>query len=71
MNLEEVLNKAIEKAVKEAILRAHPVGSYFISDEGTNPDVVLFGSYGGGVLHGKESEVGFSMVKAMLNPQVL
>lgn len=48
MNLEEVLNKAIEKAVKEAILRAHPVGSYFISDEGTNPDVVLFGSYGGG-----------------------
>lgn len=70
MNLEEVLNKAIEKAVKEAILRAHPVGSYFISDEGTNSDVVLFGSYGG-VLHGKESEVGFSMVKAILNPQVL
>lgn len=53
MNLEEVLNKAIEKAVKEAILRAHPVGSYFISDEGTNPDVVLFGSYGGGYFMGK------------------
>lgn len=65
------IKELIEKAGQVAVLKAHPVGSYFISDEGTNPDVVLFGSYGGGVLHGKESEVGFSMVKAILNPQVL
>lgn len=48
MNLEQVLNKAIERAVKEATLRAYPVGSYFISDDGTNPDVILFGANGGG-----------------------
>ena len=44
-NLEEVINKAVEKSVKEAILAAHPVGSFYISDNDTNPAEV----FGGGV----------------------
>lgn len=42
-NLEEVINKAVEKSVKEAILAAHPVGSFYISDNDTNPAEVFGG----------------------------
>lgn len=45
-NLEEVINKAVEKSVKEAILAAHPVGSYYFSDDDTDPSIILGG--GGG-----------------------
>lgn len=45
MNLEEVINKAVEKSVKEAILAAHPVGSFYFSDNDANPAEV----FGGGV----------------------
>lgn len=44
-NLEEVINKAVEKSVKEAILAAHPVGSFYFSDNDANPAEV----FGGGV----------------------
>lgn len=44
-NLEEVINKAVEKSVKEAILAAHPVGSFYFSDNDTNPAEV----FGGGM----------------------
>ena len=44
-NLEEVINKAVEKSVKEAILAAHPVGSFYISDNDTSPAEI----FGGGV----------------------
>ena len=43
INLEEVINKAVEKSVKEAILAAHPVGSYYFSDDDTNPSLILGG----------------------------
>ena len=44
-NLEEVINKAVEKSVKEAILAAHPVGSFYFSDNDANPAEV----FGGGM----------------------
>lgn len=43
MNLEEVINKAVEKSVKEAILKAHPIGSYYFSDDDTDPSLILGG----------------------------
>ena len=45
-NLEEVINKAVEKSVKEAILAAHPVGSFYFSDNDANPAEVFGGGYG-------------------------
>lgn len=42
-NLEEVINKAVEKSVKEAILKAHPIGSYYFSDDDTDPSLILGG----------------------------
>lgn len=42
-NLEEVINKAVEKSVKEAILAAHPVGSFYFSDNDANPAEVFGG----------------------------
>lgn len=50
--LEEVINKAVEKSVKEAILKAHPIGSYYFSDDDTDPSLIL----GGG---GRELKVSF------------
>lgn len=46
MNLDEVINKAVEKSVKEAILKAHPVGSFYISDTETDPAEIFGGGYG-------------------------
>ena len=43
MNLEQVVNKAIEKAVKQAKLELYPVGSLFFTSDDRNPDVILFG----------------------------
>lgn len=43
MNLEEVINKAVEKSVKEAILKAHPIGSFYFSDDDTDPSLILGG----------------------------
>lgn len=43
INLEEVINKAVEKSVKEAILKAHPIGSYYFSDDDTDPSLILGG----------------------------
>ena len=45
--LEETLDKAIDVAVKRAILKAHPVGSLYLSLTEENPSISL----GGGV-HG-------------------
>lgn len=45
MNLEELLNKAIEKAVKQAKLELYPVGSYWLTEGSQNPADVI----GGGV----------------------
>lgn len=44
-NLEEVINKAVEKSVKAAILAAHPVGSYYFSDDDTDPSLILGGGW--------------------------
>lgn len=43
--LEETINKTIEVAVKKAMLASHPIGSYYISDDNTNPAEIL-GGYG-------------------------
>lgn len=45
MNLEELLNKAVEKAVKQAKLELYPVGSYWLTEGSQNPADVI----GGGV----------------------
>lgn len=45
MNLEEVINKAVEKSVREAILKAHPIGSYYFSDDDTDPSLILGGGW--------------------------
>lgn len=36
------LEQIIHKTVKEALLQAHPVGSYFITEKNDNPGI-LFG----------------------------
>ena len=50
MNLEQVLNKAIEKAVKQAKLELYPVGSYWLTEGSQNPADVI-----GGMGEGKRS----------------
>ena len=45
MNLEQVINKAIEKAVKQAKLELYPVGSYWITEGSQNPADVIGGGY--------------------------
>lgn len=60
MNLEEVINKAVEKSVKEAILAAHPVGSFYFSDNDINPAEVFGGGYG------NEQKGRFSSVEILL-----
>ena len=52
MNLEQVLNKAIEKAVKQAKLELYPVGSYWITEGSQNPADVIGG---GGMGESKRS----------------
>lgn len=44
--IEETLDKAIEVAVKRAILKAHPVGSLYLSLTSDNPADLLGGGYG-------------------------
>lgn len=44
--LEETLDKAIEVAVKRAILKAHPVGSLYLSLTDENPSISLGGVHG-------------------------
>lgn len=41
--IEETLDKAIEVAVKRAILKAHPVGSLYLSLTDEDPSVALGG----------------------------
>ncbi len=50
---EETLDKTIEVAVKRAILKAHPVGSLYLSITNENPSVPLGGGYVG------ESRLGY------------
>lgn len=38
--------QALEAAVKAAVLRAHPVGSYFITESADNPHEILGGGCG-------------------------
>ena len=47
---EETLDKAIEVAVKRAILKAHPVGSLYLSLTDENPSISLGGYMGQGWL---------------------
>lgn len=42
---EETLDKAIEVAVKRAILKAHPVGSLYLSLTDENPSISLGGTW--------------------------
>lgn len=44
--LEETLDKAVEVAVKRAILKAHPVGSLYLSITDENPSISLGGVHG-------------------------
>lgn len=44
--LEEMVDKAIEVAVKRAILKAHPVGSLYLSLTDENPSISLGGVHG-------------------------
>lgn len=37
------LQQLIEKAGQVAVLKAHPVGSYFITDDERNPSIILGG----------------------------
>lgn len=46
MNLEQVISKAIEKAVKQAKLELYPVGSYWLTEGTQNPADVIGGGYG-------------------------
>lgn len=41
------LKELIQKAGEVAVLKAHPVGSYFITEEDKNPNEIL-GLLGGG-----------------------
>ena len=45
--LEEMVDKAIQVAVKRAILKAHPVGSLYLSLTEENPSISLGGGYMG------------------------
>lgn len=37
------LSELIDKAIKKAMLDAHPVGSYYISDDDTDPSIIFGG----------------------------
>ena len=50
--LEETLDKAIEVAVKRAILKAHPVGSLYLSLSDENPSISLGGVHGSRLARG-------------------
>lgn len=52
--------QAIEAAVKAAVLRAHPIGSYFITESTDNPQEIL----GGG--NGQKFRVDFSSAQVLL-----
>ena len=49
---EETLDKAIEVAVKRAILKAHPVGSLYLSLTDENPSISLGGVHGSRLAQG-------------------
>ena len=40
------LEEMVDKASQVAVLRAHPVGSYFITESADNPHEILGGGYG-------------------------
>lgn len=40
------LEETLDKAIQVAVLRAHPVGSYFITESADNPHEILGGGYG-------------------------
>ena len=40
------LEEMVDKAIQVAVLRAHPVGSYFITESADNPHEILGGGYG-------------------------
>lgn len=50
--LEEMVDKAIEVAVKRAILKAHPVGSLYLSLTNENPSISLGGVHGSRLARG-------------------
>lgn len=52
MNLEQLINKAIEKAVKQTKLDLYPVGAYWITEGDQNPADIMGG-------YGRRSEIGF------------
>jgi hypothetical protein len=51
------IKELIEKAGQVAVLKAHPVGSYFITEEDRNPAEIL--GLGGGEVLGLNSKVEF------------
>lgn len=58
------LQQLIEKAGQVAVLKAHPVGSYFITEEDRNPAEIL--ELGGGQVLGLNSKVEFCSEQALL-----
>lgn len=40
------LEEMVDKAIQVAVLRAHPVGSYFITESADNPHEILGGGCG-------------------------
>ena len=58
------IKELIEKAGQVAVLKAHPVGSYFITEEDRNPAKIL--GVGGGEALGSNSKVEFYSEQARL-----
>ena len=44
--MSHTLQEVIDLAVKTAVLKAHPVGSYWITETDDDPNIIFGGGYG-------------------------